>query len=359
MEGLSRDFWKGRRVFVTGHTGFKGGWLSLWLAKLGASVHGFSKGVPTIPSFFDACGLERVLASSVIGDVTDAPALKDAMRAADPEMLFHLAAQPIVRKSYRDPAGTYAENLMGTVNALDALRLCPKARAAVMITTDKCYRNREWVHGYREDDELGGHDPYSASKACAELAIASFRQSFFSGGEASHPALVASARAGNVIGGGDWAEDRLLPDFFRAVAAREKVRIRSQHAVRPWQHVLEPLSGYMLLSRRLFEGRRDIAGAWNFGPGNSSVRTVGFVAKRFCSLWGKGARVEMESNPGGPHEAKLLSLDISKARWELGWEPRWDIETALEKTVAWAKAFFAGKNMREFSLSQMKEYGAL
>jgi CDP-glucose 4,6-dehydratase len=345
--------WSGRRVFVTGHTGFKGGWLSLWLTRLGARVSGYSLEPPTTPSFFELARVREGIRST-IADVRDLALLVREMQAAEPEIVFHLAAQPLVRHSYADPIETYAVNVMGTANVLEAVRRTPGVRAVVVITSDKCYENRDWEWGYRENDRLGGHDPYSNSKACAELVTQSFRDSFFTGPNGRRVA-VASARAGNVIGGGDWAADRLLPDFVRAITEGRVVRIRRPEAVRPWQHVLDPLRGYLRLAERLLLEGEPWAEAWNFGPEDADARNVRWMVERFRSLWGEGARWEGDAG-SHPHEARMLRLDVSKARHKLGWLPAWNVEQALARTVAWYKGYAQGGDLRAISLAQIEEH---
>ncbi len=353
---VDTTFWRGRRVFVTGHTGFKGSWLCLWLHALGAQVTGYALAPPTEPSLYVEARIDD-LVTSVVADVRDGERLASELRAAAPEIVIHMAAQPLVRDSYRIPAETYGVNVMGTVHLLDAVRGCPSVRAVVSVTTDKCYENREWVWGYREHEPLGGYDPYSSSKACAELVTAAYRSSFFNPAAYDrHRVAVASARAGNVIGGGDWALDRLVPDCVRAILADEPVRVRNPHAIRPWQHVLEPLSGYLLLAQRLFEEGPVFASAWNFGPAEEDARPVGWIVERLCAAWGERARYE--TDPGEhPHEAHYLKLDCSKARMELGWRPRWDLETALDRIIDWTRACRDGKELREVSLRQIGAYG--
>lgn len=345
--------WSGKSVFVTGHTGIKGGWLALWLMRLGARVSGYSLAPPTTPSLYETARVAEGM-RSVIADLRDLERLAGAMREAQPEVVFHLAAQSLVRHSYVDPVGTYATNVLGTAHILEAIRRTPSVRAAVIVTTDKCYENLEWSRGYREDDRLGGRDPYSNSKACAELVTQAFRDSFFSEGQARRVA-VASARAGNVIGGGDWAVDRLLPDFVRAIAEARPVRIRRPGAVRPWQHVLDPLSGYLRLAERLLGDGERWAEGWNFGPDDADAKDVKWVIERFSRLWGEGARWEVDGGDH-PHEANTLRLDISKARQRLGWRPTWDIERALERTVAWYRACARGADPRAVTLEQISEF---
>ena len=351
-------FYKGRRVLVTGHTGFKGGWLTLWLHKLGAIVHGYALNPTTEVNLFEIAGVAAVLASDTRADLADLARLKSALDQAQPEVVFHLAAQPLVRASYRDPVGTLASNVMGTAHVLEAARAIDGVRALLLITSDKVYENREWAYPYREVDSLGGHDPYSASKAAAEIVAASYRSSFFAG-ETGHPARVATARAGNVIGGGDWAADRLMPDCVSAFVKNEPVRLRFPQAVRPWQHVLEPLGGYLQLAERLSapDGAR-FAKAWNFGPDASGDATVREIAEATASLWAEGARVECALSAENSHEAGLLRLDSTLARTELGWKPRWSLDQALAQTVAWYQAWTRGADMAAISLDQIRAYQA-
>lgn len=349
---VSEGFWRDKSVFVTGHTGFKGGWLSLWLAEAGAQVHGFSTAPPTDPNLFTVAGVGDSLASHVIADVRDGDALKQAMTAAVPDVVFHLAAQPLVRHSYREPVETFAVNVMGTVHMLEAVRAASSVRAVVNVTTDKCYDNKSWVWGYRETEPLGGHDPYSSSKACSEIVTAAYRRSFL----AERGVAVATARAGNVVGGGDWAVDRLLPDFFRAADEGRSLEVRHPGATRPWQHVLEPVSGYLLLAETMATSRQDKAEAWNFGPTDDDARPVSWLLDRLVEA-SPGTRW---SHVGGehPHEAGYLKLDSSKARAELGWRARWNLTTALDKTVEWHAAWRRGADMRALCIEQIHAHGA-
>lgn len=349
---MNPQFWRGRRVLVTGHTGFKGSWLCLWLASVGAEVHGYALPPPTDPSLFDVAKVGDLLAASEISDVRDGEALSAAVGRARPEIVFHLAAQPLVRYSFRAPVETYAVNVMGTVHLLEAVRRNDCVRAVVSVTTDKCYENREWPWGYRENEPLGGHDPYSSSKACAELVSAAYRNSFL----AEAGVALATARAGNVIGGGDWAADRLLPDFLRALDAGETLTIRSPGAIRPWQHVLEPLSGYLALAEALAESGAQAAEAWNFGPVDDDARPVGWILERLSARVPE-LRWQCDALPQ-PHEANYLKLDSSKARACLGWAPRWRLDKALEMTVDWHRAWRHGSDMRAVSLAQIAEYAA-
>lgn len=347
-----------RSVLVTGHTGFKGGWLSLWLATMGARVHGYALAPPTQPSLYEVAQIADVLTSDARADLADRAALAATLRRVRPEVVFHLAAQPLVREGYRDPLGTIASNVTGTANVLDAIRAVDSVRAVVVVATDKVYENRETGRAFSEADPLGGHDPYSGSKAAAELVVASYRSSFFGGGR--HPARIATARAGNVIGGGDWAADRLVPDCLRAFGNGESVRLRHFEAVRPWQHVLGPLSGYLLLAARLLgDSGEHLARAWNFGPDADDDATVGDVAEQLAALWGGTARVERDVDPGW-REAALLRLDSGQARSALGWAPRWSVHEALERTLTWHRAWLSGDEMQAVCREQITAYaGAL
>ena len=332
--GLAESY-AGRRVFVTGHTGFKGAWLVEWLGSLGAEVTGYALDPPTAPNLFDAIDLgSRV--RHVVADVRDRGRLVAEVQAAQPSVIFHLAAQAIVRRAYAEPRETFETNIMGTVNLLEAARVCPSVRAVVIVTSDKCYQNHETDQAFRETDAMGGRDPYSASKGCAELVTAAYRESFFADG-----AAVASARAGNVIGGGDWAEDRIIPDSARALAAGESIIVRNPDAIRPWQHVLEPLSGYLWLGALLLRDGRRIAGAWNFGPTNQGGdRSVRWVVERFLEGWGSGAWTTPSDAAPQPHEAHRLSLDSAKARDQLGWAPVWDAQAAVRRTAYWYHEYY-------------------
>ena len=346
------DFWRGRRVFITGHTGFKGGWLSLWLQSLGAELQGYALEAPTTPSLFAEADVAQGMRSQ-IGDVRDGATLSRTLSAFKPEVVLHLAAQPLVRLSYRDPVETYSTNVMGTVHLLEAARHCDSVRAIVNVTTDKCYDNREWVWGYREGEPMGGHDPYSSSKACSELVSSAYRASFLAEGRAA----LATARAGNVIGGGDWAADRLIPDILLAFERGEAVRIRNPHATRPWQHVLEPLGGYLCLAEHLVQQGQAFAEAWNFGPLDGDVQPVQWIVDHLAREWGGGARWAVDAGEH-PHEARFLKLDISKARQRLQWQPHWRLGTALSHIVAWHQAWLAGQDMRALCLQQIAQYTA-
>lgn len=352
---VNKNFWHGKRVFITGHTGFKGAWLSLWLHSLGAEVTGYALQPPTEPNLFKLCQIGTLI-TSVIGDVRDEKALAAAMNKAQPEIVIHMAAQSLVRKSYAEPVETYSVNVMGTVNLLEAVRGCPGVKAIINVTTDKCYENKEWIWGYREIDALGGYDPYSSSKACSEIVTGAYRNSYFNPQDFSrHKVALASARAGNVIGGGDWATDRLIPDCVRALINAQTIRIRNPYAIRPWQHVLEPLGGYLLLAERLYTEGAAYADSWNFGPDEADAQPVEWIVKRMCHLWGQGAGYEVDGGEH-PHEAGYLKLDCAKARTKLGWRPKWDIGVALDKIVEWVKAYDAGEDMPEVCLRQIREY---
>lgn len=347
---MNRHFWAGKRVFLTGHTGFKGGWLALWLRDMGAQVHGYALAPVTQPNFFTICALQDKLASSTLADVRDAAALNAALQSTEPDIVLHLAAQPLVRHSYAAPVETYAVNVMGTANLLEAVRNTPSVKAVVNVTTDKCYENREWLWAYRENDVLGGHDPYSSSKACSELVTAAYRKSFLS----QQGVQLASARAGNVIGGGDWSVDRLVPDFFRACAAGEAFVIRSPASTRPWQHVLEPLAGYLTLAEKLCAEGAEYAAAWNFGPEETDVKPVAWLADKFCEKV-PGATWRHDASPQ-PHEAGRLKLDSAMAKVHLGWRPAWSLEQCLNATVAWYLAQRGAQDMAELSLTQIHAY---
>ena len=345
------SFWRGKRVFLTGHTGFKGGWMALWLKNLGATVHGFSLEPPTDPNLFTLARVGETLTHQ-IGDIRDLEVLRKAVAGFKPDIILHLAAQPILRLSYDEPVETYATNVMGTVHVLEAARHAPSAKVTLVITTDKCYENREQIWPYRETDAMGGHDPYSSSKGCAELAVSAYARSFFNKGDA----VVAAVRAGNVIGGGDWAKDRLMTDIIAAVSRGEKPVIRNPHAVRPWQHVLEPLSGYLCAVEHLWDARPEHPEAWNFGPEADSDVPVAEVADQICRLWGFKQGLEITPDARKLHEAHLLRLDSSKARVELGWKPRLTLSKALAMTVDWYRARLDGKDMQNVTLAQIQAY---
>ncbi len=348
---VTPDRWRGRRVFITGHTGFKGSWLTLMLHSFGADVTGYALTPPTDPSMFATLGLKADI-RHVIGDIRDPARLVAAMVESEADTVFHLAAQPLVRQSYVDPVETYATNVMGTVNVLEAVRRSASVRHVVSVTTDKCYENREWPWPYREDEALGGFDPYSSSKACAEHVTSAYRNSFLR----DHGVRIASARAGNVIGGGDWADNRLVPDFFRAADAGDPVRCRYPAALRPWQHVLEPVGGYVTLAEALIERGEDVAEAWNFGPSEDDALPVGWILDRLTALYGGPGWVR--DGDDHPHEAGLLKLDSSKARQRLGWKPVWRLDRALEETVAWHRAWRDGDDMTRTTLAQIDRFMA-
>jgi CDP-glucose 4,6-dehydratase len=355
MLAMTPSFWQGKRVFLTGHTGFKGSWLSLWLQQLGAQVTGYALAPPGGPSLFEAAAVAQGM-DSLIGDIRDAPALREAMQAARPEIVIHMAAQALVRYSYAHPVETYATNVMGLVNFYEAVRATPGVRAVVNVASDKCYENKEWPWGYRENEPMGGYDPYSNSKACAELVTSGYRSSFFNPEKyEQHGVALASARAGNVIGGGDWAEDRLIPDMLRAIAAGRPVQIRSPGAIRPWQHVLEPLSGYLTLAEHLHQHGAAYAEGFNFGPHDSDARPVEWIISRLCTSWGDGAAWQLDGAPQ-PHEATYLKLDCAKAHARLGWQPRWQLAHTIDQIVAWHRAHAAGADMRALTLAQIAAY---
>jgi CDP-glucose 4,6-dehydratase len=348
-------FWKGKKVLVTGHTGFKGSWLSLWLQSLGANVAGFSLEPPTTPSLFEVAEVGERMRSH-IGDIRDFEFVRNVLKQEKPDVVFHLAAQSLVRYSYDNPVETYSTNVMGSVNLFEAIRQIDSVRAIVNITSDKCYENREWVWGYRENDPMGGYDPYSSSKGCAELVASAYRNSFFNPSDyAKHGVALSSVRAGNVIGGGDWAENRLLPDILHAIASGQKVLIRNPLAIRPWQHVLEPLAGYLLLAEKMWTSGQKFSEGWNFGPNDIDAKPVEWIVKKMTEQWGEGAAWELD-NRDHPHEAHYLKLDCSKANSLLGWYPRWNIEEALRQIVVWHRAYLAGENMREVTLRQIVKY---
>ena len=344
---MEAGFWRGRRVFLTGHTGFKGGWLSLWLQRLGAEVTGYALPPSKSPSLFAEADVATGM-TSVIGDIRELSALKRAVAESAPEIVFHLAAQPLVRASYADPIETYSTNVLGTVNLFEAVRSQGSVRAIVNVTSDKAYENREWAQGYRETDPMGGHDPYSSSKGCAELVTAAYRRSF--------GLSLASARAGNVIGGGDWSPDRLVPDVLAALAAGRPVEIRHPAATRPWQHVLEPLRGYLTLAERLLFDPKRFAEAWNFGPDEASCQPVSAVVGECLRVWGAEASWGAQAGDH-PHEASYLKLDSSKARTALGWAPKLSLPEAISLTVDWHRRWLAGSDMRSFTLLQIEQHG--
>jgi len=354
--GVLPQFWAGKKVFLTGHTGFKGGWISVWLSMMGARLAGFSLAPTTKPSLFDAANIVDLYDKSYIDNVCNLNQLRRSMKEVTPDIVIHMAAQPLVRYSYENPIETYATNVMGTLNLLEAVRSCPSVRAVVIVTTDKCYENREWIWGYRENESLGGFDPYSSSKACAELITAAYRQSFFSEtAYAEHGVAIATARAGNVIGGGDWSRDRLVPDAIVSFERNEILKIRNPSSTRPWQHVLEPLSGYLVLAQALYEEGPVFNGAWNFGPLDIDTRSVGDLVELLIDRWETPVSWEQDGVPS-LHEANFLKLDCSKAAQLLGWSPRWSLERAIESTVEWQRGFRRNGNVFELSKKQIESY---
>ena len=350
MRTVDRTFWKGKRVFLTGHTGFKGSWLSLWLEDMGAIVKGYSLEPYTEPSLFKVAKVSSGIESE-IGDIRDYDKLKSSVNSFSPEIILHLAAQPLVRDSYEDPLGTYETNVMGTANLLQASRELPNLKSIVIVTTDKCYENREWEWGYRENEAMGGYDPYSSSKGCAELVTSAFRRSFFQ----SIDVAIASARAGNVIGGGDWSKDRLIPDVLRSYNQGDQVIIRNPKATRPWQHVIEPLSGYLILAEELYNKGQAFAEPFNFGPRDEDCQSVESILNTININWEgcPGWKLDDEANP---HEARFLKLDISKAKDKLNWTPKWNLESTIKRIVDWNKAFNRQENMREHCINEIKSY---
>ncbi|SMF67558.1 CDP-glucose 4,6-dehydratase [Paenibacillus uliginis N3/975] len=351
-----KDFWNGKRVFLTGHTGFKGSWLSMWLSMLGAQVKGYALEPPTEPSLFELCKVKELLVQSVIKDIRDLDSLKREMVDFQPEIVIHMAAQPLVRESYSIPVDTYSINVMGTVNLFEAVRVTKSVKSVVNVTTDKCYENKEWVWGYREGETLGGYDPYSSSKACAELVTDAYRNSYFPAEYYDlHGVAIATVRAGNVIGGGDWAKDRLIPDCMQSLILGEPIHIRNPHSIRPWQHVLEPLSGYLMIAQRLFEDGTAYEGAWNFGPNDQDTRSVEWIVQNLCDKW-KGSQGYVVEQGDHPHEAAFLKLDCSKSRMKLGWSPRWELGEALDYIIEWTEAFKNGEGLSAVCFNQISRY---
>lgn len=348
---VNPEFWHGKRVFLTGHTGFKGSWLSLWLQQMGAIVKGYALEPNSNPNLFELAEVAKNMESEM-GDITNLSLIKDSMNSFNPDILIHMAAQPLVRLSYKEPVLTYASNVMGTVNVLEAARSCKNLKAIVSVTTDKCYENKEWVWGYRENEPMGGIDPYSSSKGCAELVTVAYRNSFFN---AENSPAIASARAGNVIGGGDWAEDRLIPDIFKSFEKKSPVIVRNPMATRPWQHVLEPLSGYLVLAEHLFNEGKSFAEAWNFGPKDEDCKPVSWILDKMVAKWGDHASWELDKNTN-PHEAGYLKLDCSKAASKLNWEPKWNLDFTIGKIINWHKNYLNGSNIKEECLKEIAEY---
>lgn len=350
---MNKSFWEGKKVFLTGHTGFKGGWTSLWLSSLGAKVSGYSLTPPSNPNLFSAASVEDHLVGHVIGDIRDAELLSKSMQDANPDIVLHMAAQALVRPSYDDPIETYSVNVIGTAQVFEAVRKVDNIKAIVNVTTDKCYENREWVWPYREDEAMGGFDPYSSSKGCSELVTSAYRRSFFE----KNGVQLASARAGNVIGGGDWAIDRLIPDFIRTLDSEDqKLIIRSPNAIRPWQHVLEPISGYLSLAEALYNEQDEVAEGWNFGPNEEDAKSVSWICDYLCSKYPKSSW-EIDKAPQ-LHEANVLKLDISKARSKLNWHPRWNLAQALDMTLEWNAAWYENNDMSAKSMQQIEVYEA-
>lgn len=352
MGVIDPKFWRDKRVFLTGHTGFKGSWLSLWLQSMGVELYGYALNPPTNPALFDEAHIAQGM-TSVIGDVRDYGSLFEALKQSRAEIVIHMAAQPLVRLSYSQPVETYATNVMGTVHLLETIRQVGSVRAVINVTTDKCYENKEWVWGYREDEPMGGYDPYSNSKGCSELVTSAYRQSFFKKSDIA----LGSARAGNVIGGGDWALDRLVPDILRAFERKEPVVIRNPYATRPWQHVLEPLSGYLKLAQKLYEDGQSYAESWNFGPNEDDAKPVQWIVEELVHDWGAGASWQLDCGDH-LHEANYLKLDISKAKSRLDWSPRWNLKKALGEITFWHQSWLAGDNVRKLCLEQINEYAS-
>lgn len=348
---VNSSFWKNKKVFITGHTGFKGSWLSIWLQSMGASVKGYALKPPSLPSLFQEAKVGSDMISE-IGDINDLISLKKSIKSFNPDILIHMAAQPLVRYSYQEPIETYMTNVLGTANVLESARSCNNLKVIVSVTTDKCYENKEWEWGYRENDLLGGSDPYSSSKACAELVTAAYRKSFFNMVDAPN---IASVRAGNVIGGGDWAKNRLIPDILRAFEKNTPVIIRNPLSTRPWQHVLEPLSGYLILAEQLFNEKNDFAEGWNFGPRDEDCKSVSWILDRMVDKWGLGASWKLDENTN-PDEAVTLKLDCSKAAMKLEWYPKWHLDQTLDNIINWHQNWLSGRNIKEQCLEDIRAY---
>jgi CDP-glucose 4,6-dehydratase len=352
---MNLEFWRDKKVLLTGHTGFKGSWLSLWLQKLNANVIGFSKDIPTKPSLFEVANVEDGM-TSITSDVCNFEHLRNVIEKYHPDIIIHMAAQSLVHESYKNPIQTYATNVMGTVNLLEAVRRVENIRVVINVTSDKCYENKDLTRGYREEDPMGGYDPYSSSKGCSELITSSFRNSFFNTKEYQvHRVTLASVRAGNVIGGGDWAADRLIPDIIRSILNGEIIKIRNPHAIRPWQHVLEPLSGYLQLIEKLWNQGQEFTGGWNFGPDDKDAKTVSWIVEECSKLWVDNPKWEFDKNIF-PHEANYLKLDCTKAKTELKWFPKLDVKTALKWTIEWYKQYEQKKDMRHFTEEQIERF---
>jgi CDP-glucose 4,6-dehydratase len=347
---ISASFWQSKRVLLSGHTGFKGGWLSLWLQSMGAEICGVALAPPTEPSLFNQVKISDGIRNEIV-DIRNFVELDKVFQSFRPEIVIHMAAQPLVRLSYLEPIQTYQTNVMGTVHILEASRNAKSVRAIVNVTTDKCYENQEWAWGYREYEPMGGHDPYSSSKGCSEIISSAYSRSFLE----AEGIAIATARAGNVIGGGDWAQDRLIPDVIKSLERKDVLKIRNPNAIRPWQHVLEPLSGYMILAEMLYNNKKSVSGAWNFGPHDEDAKTVRWIVENLSRKWGTIIDPEFDSSKQ-PHEAHFLKLDISKAKQQLGWKPRWSLDTALDKIIFWQKAYLKGEDMRSICINQISEY---
>ncbi len=353
---VDQSFWLNKRVFITGHTGFKGSWLSLWLKSMGATVTGYALEAPSNPNLFDILNLKNHV-HHIYGDVRDLAHLSQSIIENKPDIILHLAAQSLVRESYISPVDTYSTNVMGTINVLESIRHSTTVKACVIVTSDKCYENKEHLWGYRENEAMGGYDPYSNSKGCAELVTAAYRNSYFNPTNyPAHGKAIASARAGNVIGGGDWAKERLIPDILHALAANQPVMLRNPSAIRPWQHVLEPLSGYLLLAQKLYQEGSAYAEGWNFGPDDHDTKTVEWLTASLVKQWGHGASYHVQVNDNNPHEACTLKLDCSKAHTRLNWYPQWDLERTVVKIYQWQKAFLNGENMYNHCLNEIQDY---
>ncbi|MEP1488981.1 MAG: CDP-glucose 4,6-dehydratase [Algibacter sp.] len=348
---VNPSFWEGKKVYLTGHTGFKGSWLSLWLQSMGAIIKGYALEPNTSPALFNEARVSERMESE-IGDIKNLEQLSKSMKSFNPDILIHMAAQPLVRLSYLEPVDTYATNVMGTVNVLESARFCLNLKSIVSVTTDKCYENNEWEWGYRESEPMGGYDPYSSSKGCAELVTSAYRRSFFN---TENEASVASARAGNVIGGGDWSDDRLIPDILRAFEKHKPVIVRNPLSTRPWQHVLEPLSGYLVLAERLFEDRNKFAEGWNFGPKDEGCKSVQWILDKMVSSWGEGASWKLDEN-NNPHEAGFLKLDCSKAASKLKWIPNWNLEDTLDSIIQWHQNYIVGNDVKQLCLKEINKY---
>ncbi|MFN8769238.1 MAG: CDP-glucose 4,6-dehydratase [Neisseriaceae bacterium] len=353
---INKNLWKNKKVLITGCTGFKGGWLSAWLCELGADVYGYSLAAPTNPSIFELLNLKQKI-TYCEGDIRDYAKLSTFFDQVNPEIVLHLAAQPLVRYSYENPIETYQTNVLGLVNVFEAIRHNGKIKAVVNVTSDKCYDNKEWVWGYRENEPMGGYDPYSNSKGCAELVTSCYQRSYFNINEYNntHNTLLASARAGNVVGGGDWAPDRLIPDMINSFINNSTVKIRNPQAIRPWQHVLEPLSGYLILAEHLYNGKTEFANGWNFGPNDTDVKNVGDIVNRLCAIWGNNAKWVLDQ-ANHPHEANFLKLDCSKARLLLNWQPRFNLDQTLQYIVDWYKKYAKKEDLYQETIKQIQEY---